>query len=114
MKEEEEDLTDPEDTPREEGMKITMAGNKERNNDDKTATFKENDTVEIPTNFPPKLPNLGSFSNPCIVGKVKIERGLCDLGASVSIIPYSLFHKLHLGPLLAAPFLLQLADGSMT
>ena len=25
---------------------------------------------------------------------------------------YSLFHKLHLGPLQAAPFLLQLADGS--
>ena len=44
---------------------------------------------------------------------VEIERGLCDLGASVSIIPYSLFHKLHLGPLLVTPFSLQLADSSV-
>jgi len=27
-------------------------------------------------------------------------------------MPYSLFHKLHLGPLQPAPFLLQLADSS--
>jgi len=29
-------------------------------------------------------------------------------------MPYSLFHKLHLGPLLVAPFSLQLADGYVT
>ena len=40
--------------------------------------------------------------------------GLYDLGASVSIMSYSLFHKLHRGPLLATSFSLQLADGSMT
>ena len=45
---------------------------------------------------------------------MKIERGICDLGAGVSIMPYSLFHKLHLGPLLAAPFSLQLANGYVT
>ena len=91
-----------------------MAGSKESNNGGKSATFVENDTVENPTIFPPKLLDPGSFSLTCIVGKVEIERGLCDLGASVSIMPYSLFHKLHLGPLLAAPFSLQLDDGSMT
>ena len=48
MKEEEEDLIDLEDTPMEEGREIIMAGNKEKNNDGKTATFKENDAVEIP------------------------------------------------------------------
>jgi len=101
---EEENLTDSEKVPMKEGRDIIMAGNKERNNDGKTATFKENDTVEIPNIFPPKLPDPGNFSIPCIVGKVEIERGLCDLGASVSIMPYSLFHKLHIGLLLAAPF----------
>ena len=63
--------------------------------------------------MPPKLPDPGCFSIPYVVEKVEIERGLCDLGASVSIMPYSLFHKLHLGPLLAAPFSLLLADGSV-
>ena len=47
MKEEEEDLTDPVDSPMEEGREIIKAENKERNNDKKTATLKENDTVEI-------------------------------------------------------------------
>ena len=113
-KEEEEDLTDLEDTPMEQGREIVMAENKRRNNDDKITTFKENDIVEIPIIFPLKLPNPGSFSILCIMGKVEIKRGLCDLGDSISIMPYSLFHKLYLRPLLAAPFSLQLADGSVT
>ena len=45
---------------------------------------------------------------------MEIKRGLCDLGASVSIMPYSLFHKLHRGLLLATLFSLQLPDGSVT
>ena len=86
MKEEEEDLTDPQNSPMDEDRETIMVGNKERNNDGKTATFKANDTVEIQTIFPPKLPDLGSFSIPYIVGKVEIEKGLCNLGASVSIM----------------------------
>ena len=63
---EEEDLTDSEEVPMEEGREIIMAGNKESNNDGKTATFKENNTVEIPTSFPPKLHSLGSFLSPAL------------------------------------------------
>jgi len=84
----------------------------EKNNGNKAMTFIENESSEIPICFPPKLPDQGSFSIPCVVGKVKIERALCDLGASVSLMPYSLFRKLHLRPLQPAPFSLQLADGS--
>jgi len=57
---------------------------------------------------------LSSFSIPCVVGNVEIKIGLCDLGASISIIPYSLFHKPHRGLLLAASFSLQLVDCSVT
>jgi len=112
LKEAVEGFTNPEDIPMEEGRKIILAGSKERNDGNKTTTLIENDTIEIPIVFAPKLPDLGSFSIPCIMGKVKIERALCDLGASVSIMPYSLFHKLHLVPLQDTPFSLQLADGS--
>jgi len=108
---EEEDLTNSKEVPMAEVREIIMVGNKERNNYGKTVTFKVNDTIEIPTIFPPELPDLGSFSIPCIIGKVEIERHLCDLGASVSIMPYFLFHKLHRGPLLAASFSLQSGDG---
>jgi len=81
-----------------------MAGSKERNNGGKTTTCEENDTVEFSIIFPPKLPDPGSFSISYIVGKMEVERAVCDLGVSVSIMPYSLFDKLHLGSLLAAPF----------
>jgi len=91
MKEGEENFIDPKDTLMKEGRKIIMTGNKERNNDGKTATFKENDTVEIPTIFPLKLPDLGSFYIPCIVGKVEIERGL--IGDKLSYFT-CLFHPL--------------------
>jgi len=56
------------------------------NNGGKTATFKENDTVEFPTIFPPKLPDPGSFAISFIVGTVEVERALCGRGASISIM----------------------------
>jgi len=61
MKEDEEDLTDFEEVPMEEGREITMVGSKENNYGGKTATFMENDSTEIPTIFSPKFPNPGSF-----------------------------------------------------
>ena len=112
MKEDVEDSIDLEDIPIEEGREIIMIESKEQNDGGEATTFIENENVDIPTTFSPKLSDPGSFSIPCIMGKVKIERALCDLGASVSIMPYSLFHKLHLVPLQDTPFSLQLADGS--
>ena len=52
MKGEEEDLTASEEVPMWEGREITMAGSKESTNGGKTATLKENNTVEVPTIFP--------------------------------------------------------------
>jgi len=40
-----------------------------------------------------------------------MKRVVCDLSASISLMPYSIFHKLHLGPLQPTPFSLQLVDG---
>jgi len=73
MKEEGE-LIDSEEVPMEEGREITMTSSKKGNKDGKTTTSTESDIVEILTIFPPKFPDLGSFSIPCIIGKVEIER----------------------------------------
>ena len=58
--------------------------------------LKGGSNVVIPEDFPPKLKDLGSFSIPCRVSWVRIGRALCDLGASVSLIPYPIFQKLSL------------------
>ena len=44
--------------------------------------------------------------------KVETKRSLCDLGVTVSLMLYSLLHKLYLGLLQPIPFSLQLADCS--
>ena len=41
-----------------------------------------------------KLKEPSSFSIPCMIGNVSIDRALCDLGSSVSLMPYSIFKRL--------------------
>ncbi|KAK9187629.1 hypothetical protein WN944_019027 [Citrus x changshan-huyou] len=48
----------------------------------------------------------------CSIGTHTIENALLDLGASVNMLPYSIFLKLGLGELHPTPVVLQLADRS--
>ncbi|XP_019057520.1 PREDICTED: uncharacterized protein LOC104808408 [Tarenaya hassleriana] len=63
--------------------------------------------------LPPKQADPGSFSIPCKLGNVSIDRALCDLGASVSLLPLSIFKKLNVGELKPTRMALQLADRSV-
>jgi hypothetical protein len=49
---------------------------------------------------------------PCSIGSLKFEKALCDLGASVSIMPRDVFDKLHL-PLEPTGMCLELGDNSI-
>ncbi|XP_074288437.1 uncharacterized protein LOC141613593 [Silene latifolia] len=61
-----------------------------------------------------KLQDPGSFSIPCMVGNPIIERALCDLGASVSILPLPITKKLGLlQDMVFTSMTLQLADRSV-
>ncbi|CAM8968169.1 unnamed protein product [Rhodiola kirilowii] len=62
--------------------------------------------------IPHKLPDSESFSIPCDIGGVTVRRALCDLDASVSIMPYSLYAKLNLGDLCHANVAIRLVDHS--
>ncbi|XP_010531787.1 PREDICTED: uncharacterized protein LOC104808007 [Tarenaya hassleriana] len=55
----------------------------------------------------------GSFSIPCKLGNVSIDRALCDLGAGVNLLPLSIFKKLNVGELKPTRMPLQLADRSV-
>jgi len=48
---------------------------------------------------PPKLRDPGSFAIPCVIGSETIDKALCDLGASVSLLPLSLFKRMGIGEL---------------
>lgn len=63
--------------------------------------------------LPPKLKDLGSFTIPCSIGNFVFERALCDLGASINLMPLSIFRKLGLGEARPTIVSLQLADRSI-
>ena len=39
----------------------------------------------------------GAFTIPCIVGSLHFAKALCDLGASINLMPLSIYKKLGLG-----------------
>ncbi|XP_074299517.1 uncharacterized protein LOC141630635 [Silene latifolia] len=78
-----------------------------------TVAFMEGSSSLISGKSPPKLKDLGSFSISCVIGDMVINRALCDLGASISVMPYSIFSKLKLGHLKMTNITLQMADRSV-
>ncbi|XP_010546414.1 PREDICTED: uncharacterized protein LOC104818494 [Tarenaya hassleriana] len=62
--------------------------------------------------LPRKMADPSSFSIPCKLGNLFIEHALCDLGASVSLMPLSIFKRLGAGELKPTQMILQLADRS--
>ena len=62
---------------------------------------------------PPKLKDLGNFTIPCTIGKTRIRRALCDLGASVSLMPHTVFKRIWVGELKPTRLTIQLADSSI-
>jgi hypothetical protein len=59
-----------------------------------------------------KQKDLGCPTIPCFVGSFKIEKALCDLGASVRVMPRDVFEKLHL-PLEPTGMCLELGENSI-
>ncbi|XP_075085067.1 uncharacterized protein LOC142168303 [Nicotiana tabacum] len=62
--------------------------------------------------LPQKLGNPGSFTIPCTLGGVYFEKALCDSGASINLMPFSIFRKLNLGEIKDICVSLQFADQS--
>ncbi|CAM8944515.1 unnamed protein product [Rhodiola kirilowii] len=66
----------------------------------------------VQSRMPKKMQDNGSFSILISLGKIDIDRALCDLGASISLIPYSLFEQIDVGELHPTTISLKLADRS--
>ncbi|XP_061350313.1 uncharacterized protein LOC133295489 [Gastrolobium bilobum] len=63
-------------------------------------------------NLPPKLKDPGSFSILFTIGSMTIEKVLCDLGASINVMPLSMMKKLGITEVKPIKMILQLADRS--
>ena len=74
-----------------------------------TATCSALMKKELPEN----MKDPGSFTIPCIIEGVEIQKALCDSGASINLMPLSVAKQLSLGELLPTTITLQMADRSM-
>ena len=68
----------------------------------------------IQKSLPAKMKDPGSFTIPCTIGKYEFKKALCDLGASINLMPLSVVQRLSLGELTPISITLQIADRSMT
>ncbi|CAN6552449.1 unnamed protein product [Malus baccata var. baccata] len=86
--------------------------NKRRFNDQETMALSEEVSAVLQRKLPPKLKDAGSFTIPCVIGGKEFGRVFCDLGASINLMPYSVYESLNLGDLKETKVVIQLADRS--
>ncbi|XP_016171976.1 uncharacterized protein LOC107614262 [Arachis ipaensis] len=67
----------------------------------------------IQKGLPPKLKDPGSFFIPCTIGSIAIDKSLCDLGASINLMPLTMMKKMMIEELKPTRMSLQLADRSI-
>ncbi|KAL0438800.1 UNVERIFIED_CONTAM: Retrovirus-related Pol polyprotein from transposon [Sesamum latifolium] len=90
-----------------------VISNKRKWENGETVKLNEECSAILQNKLPPKLKDPGSFSIPCTIGEINFEKALCDLGASINLMPYSIFVKLGMHELTPTIVTLQLADRSI-
>ncbi|XP_042027804.1 uncharacterized protein LOC121774949 [Salvia splendens] len=79
-----------------------------------TVNLTESCSAIIQKKLPAKMKDPGSFTISCIVGDSQVGKALCDLGASINLMPFSFFQKLKIGTLRPTTITLQMADRSVS
>ncbi|KAM1658472.1 hypothetical protein ACFXTN_042625 [Malus domestica] len=82
--------------------------------------FREKEVVQVSENvsaiiqrkLPPKCKDPGSFTIPCVIGNTRFKSAMLDLGASINVMPYSVYASMNLGVLKNDGVIIQLADRS--
>ncbi|XP_075475594.1 uncharacterized protein LOC142506773 [Primulina tabacum] len=90
-----------------------ILSNKRKLVDFETVKLSEECSAILQNKLPPKFKDPGSFSIPCTIGSSFFSKALCDLGASINLMPYSCFEKLGIGEVKPTTISLQLADRSI-
>ena len=72
----------------------------------------ENVSAILQHKLPPKCKDPGSFTIPCVIGNTKFKHAMLDLGASINVMPYSIYASMNLGELKNDGVIIQLADRS--
>ncbi|KAL4276159.1 hypothetical protein AHAS_Ahas20G0179300 [Arachis hypogaea] len=80
---------------------------------DETVVLTKECSAIIQNNLLRKMPNPGSFQILCTIGSTTFEKALCDLGASINLMPLSVMKKLQIQEAQPTRIALQMADKSL-
>ena len=78
----------------------------------KILSVGENVSTIIQHKLSQKYKDLGMFTIPCTIENQKIKRAMLNLGASINVMPHSVYASLKLDPLKQIGVIIQLADRS--
>ncbi|GJZ70702.1 homeodomain-like protein [Tanacetum coccineum] len=87
-----------------------MSKEKSRIEEEIKATMNVHHSSILKDALPPKEKDLRSFTLPCNINNMCFDKALADLGANVSVMPYSTFTNLGLGKLAPTKLITELAD----
>ncbi|KAK5835225.1 hypothetical protein PVK06_010912 [Gossypium arboreum] len=73
----------------------------------------ENVSAVLQKKVPPKYKDQGMFAISCEIGNVSIKKAMFDLGASINVMPYSIYKLINADPLKETGIIIQLADKSV-
>ncbi|CAH9114087.1 unnamed protein product [Cuscuta epithymum] len=90
-----------------------LLSNKRKWGEPKSVVLNEECSAVVLKEMPKKLKDPGKFTIHCSIGCMISNNALADLGASINLMPYSLYEKLALGPLKPTRMCIQLADRSV-
>nr|XP_027086696.1 uncharacterized protein LOC113708441 [Coffea arabica] len=77
---------------------------------DERVAVGENVSAMLQRKLPPKCGDPGMFTIPCKIGNTPIRKAMLDLGASINVMPKTIFASLNLGPLKETAIIIQLAN----
>jgi len=77
-------------------MKELLTGRR-KPKDDENIALSENCSTILQKKLPPKLKDPDAFTIPCYIGPIDIGIALCDLGASINLMPLFMMKKLGCG-----------------
>ncbi|CAN6691801.1 unnamed protein product [Malus baccata var. baccata] len=72
----------------------------------------KNVSAVLQRKLPHKCKDPGSFTIPCVIGNTQFEHAMLDLGASINVMPYSIYASMNFGELKNDGVIIQLADRS--
>ncbi|XP_023771715.2 mediator of RNA polymerase II transcription subunit 15-like [Lactuca sativa] len=78
-----------------------------------TVKVCENVSAVLQKRMPSKCKDPGVFTVPCKLGNLYVPRAMLDLGASINVLPYSVYKSIGMGTLTKTRVIIQLADRSI-